>query len=122
MRPADSRSRLYRFLTGNGGSDRFVLTNGDGPDTITDFHVAASGGDILDISDVLAGAQITSAQFTGHEADYLNFEVSGGHTIISLDLDGAGAGTDQQQVVTLQNVTTDLNTLLVTNHQIDYTP
>ncbi|HCZ47676.1 MAG TPA: hypothetical protein DCZ11_01565, partial [Gammaproteobacteria bacterium] len=56
-------------LTGGLGgpdstSDRFVFQRGDvgqGVDTITDFTVAtpASGGDVLDISDLLAGAGIS---------------------------------------------------------------
>lgn len=115
-------------LTGGTGgadttSDRFVFQHGDvghGVDTITDFHVAAvaSGGDVLDISDLLAGAGITPVQFTGNESDYLDV-TSGVNTTIAFDADGAGAGA-AVQIATLQNVNTTLATL-IGNGQIDST-
>jgi T1SS-143 domain-containing protein len=107
-------------MTGNAGSDRFILTNGDGVDTIKDFTVAASGGDVLDIGDILAGAQITTAQFQAAPGSYLIFDTTTqpGSTIVKLDVDGAGAGTTTQTVVTLEGTVTNLNTLL-TNQQID---
>ncbi|ANX03190.1 retention module-containing protein [Immundisolibacter cernigliae] len=115
-------------LTGGSGgpdstSDRFVFQRGDvgrGVDTITDFTVAplASGGDVLDISDLLAGAGITPAQFTDHESDYL-VVASGANTTIAFDATG-GDHADAVQIATLQNVTTTLDTL-ITNGQIDHT-
>ena len=115
-------------LTGGLGgpdatSDRFVFQRGDvghGVDTITDFHVAAvaSGGDVLDISDLLAGAGITPVQFTDHESDFL-VVTSGTNTTIAFDADGAGAGA-AVQIATLQNVNTTLDTL-IGNGQIDHT-
>ena len=109
-------------LTGGAGADKFVMTNTDGPDTITDFTVAQ--GDILDISDVLAGAQITPEQFAALPGSYLTFEQSGSDTIVKLDLDGAGAGAATLTVATLQGVTAatlDVSTLIGSG-QIDYTP
>jgi Ca2+-binding RTX toxin-like protein len=110
-------------LTGGAGADRFVLTNGDGPDLITDFSVAE--GDILDISDVLAGAEITAAEFALTPGSFLSFVDAGdGNTNVILDLDGAGGGVSTQLVATLENVsagTLDIATLIGSG-QIDYTP
>jgi Ca2+-binding RTX toxin-like protein len=116
-------------LTGGIGgadsvSDRFVFQRGDvghGVDTITDFKVAAlgSGGDVLDISDLLTGAGITPTTFDGNPASYL-VVTAGANTTIAFDADGAGVGA-AVQIATLQNVNTTLNTLLA-NGQIDATP
>ena len=109
-------------LTGGLGADRFVLTNGDGPDLITDFSVAQ--GDILDISDVLAGAEITAAEFVLLPGSFLSFVQDGSNTNVVLDLDGAGGSTTTQTIATLTGVTAatlDIATLIVSG-QIDYTP
>jgi len=108
-------------LTGNAGADHFVLTNGDGPDVITDFTVAQ--GDVLDISDVLAGAQITASQFAASPGSFLSFVQSGTATNVILDLDGVPGGATQV-VATLQNTdATTMNlTTLIGSGQIDYTP
>jgi Ca2+-binding RTX toxin-like protein len=108
-------------LTGGLGADRFVLTNGDGPDIITDFTVAQ--GDILDISDVLAGAEITAAEFFASPGSFLSFVQSGTDTNVVLDLDGAVGGTTQV-IATLEDVsaaTLNIETLIGSG-QIDYTP
>jgi Ca2+-binding RTX toxin-like protein len=108
-------------LTGGSGADRFVLTNGDGPDLITDFTVAQ--GDVLDISDVLAGAEITAAEFASSPGSFLSFVQNGLNTNVVLDLDGVAGGTTQV-IATLQNTpaaSLDIATLIGTG-QIDYTP
>ena len=111
------------ILTGGDDSDIFVFHSeelGTGVDTITDFQVAApaAGGDVLDISDLLAGAGITSAQFAGNEANYL-VVTSGANTTIAFDANG-GDHADAVQIATLQNVNTTLGTL-IGNGQIDHT-
>jgi Ca2+-binding RTX toxin-like protein len=108
-------------LTGGLGADRFVLTNGDGPDLITDFSVVQ--GDILDISDVLAGAEITAAEFALSPGSFLSFVQSGDDTNVVLDLDGVVGGATQV-IATLQDTpvaSLDIATLIGSG-QIDYTP
>jgi Ca2+-binding RTX toxin-like protein len=106
-------------LTGGAASDRFVFRVGDGiSDVITDFNAStlASGGDILDISDLLIGFTTSSA------AQFIQLIESGGNTTVSVDRDGAASGFAFQDVFVLQGVTgLNLNTLL-TQGNIDPTP
>jgi len=118
-------------LIGGSGVDRFVMTNGDGPDIITDFTLGnlnpvngavSANADILDISDVLAGAEITAAEFASSPGSFITFVQSGSDTNVVLDLDGVAGGATHV-VATLQNTTAtnfDINTL-IGNGQIDYT-
>lgn len=98
------------ILTGGLGSDTFVYDKGDlnkvnMGDTITDFTVAPvrSGGDVLDIHDLLDGAKGLSGAENGKlgnlvSGGYLKFEVQGHNTDgtttvkLSVDLDGEGKG------------------------------
>jgi VCBS repeat-containing protein len=116
------------ILNGGDGSDIFVFSAAasNGVDTITDFNKAAtaSGGDILDITDLLSGASVTVAQFTGNEGAFLQLESDGnGNTKVMFDANGnTGGHTDAVQVATLNGVTgvdsaTLLNQLL-TNGEI----
>jgi Ca2+-binding RTX toxin-like protein len=108
-------------LTVDADSDAFVFQFSDlgtGSDTIMDFHVGSpnSGGDVLDISDLLDGSGVTPTQFDSAPSDFLTVTAAGGNTTVSFDADGAG-GNGAVQIATLQGVTTDLTTLL-TNDQI----
>jgi Ca2+-binding RTX toxin-like protein len=88
-------------LIGGAGSDTFKWSLGEtGADKITDFNLApvASGGDVLDLSDLLTGEH---ANATSLDA-YLNFSANGsGQTVITVDAN-AGGGTGQS--ITLENV------------------
>jgi Ca2+-binding RTX toxin-like protein len=95
------------ILTGGSGSDTFkfstVATNGK--DAITDFTIGStgSGGDVLDIAELLSGAGKTSSDFTGNPGGYLYFQSAGATTTeVVFDADGSGSGG--QVVATLQNV------------------
>ena len=119
-------------LTGGAGSD--ILTGGDGNDTltggtgplgdtttdtfkwslgdtgsdkITDFKLGpvASGGDVLDLKDLLDGEHATAASLDG----YLDFHADGGgKTVIDVHVDGV-PGVPAQSI-TLDNVVfTDSN-------------
>ncbi len=87
-------------LTGGLGSDTFRWDFADrgtvgkpAVDTITDFNTAAkaSGGDVLDLRDLLQGENHTSG--AGNLANYLHFEKVGGDTLVHISSGGAyGSG------------------------------
>src|SRR6185295_5122573 len=105
-------------LIGGTGSDTYVfkgpLSAADS-DTITGFTVAApgSGGDVLDVHDVLPVAAQGHTD-VGTLGAYINVASGGGNTTVSIDADGAG-GVAPVLVVTLQGVTTTLAQLLSNN-------
>ncbi|MBM9889984.1 MULTISPECIES: retention module-containing protein [Deefgea] len=110
------------ILNGGDGSDLFVFStvSNNGKDTIQDFTVAAkaSGGDVLDITDLLSGAGVSTASFDANEGAFLQFTAgaNSGEIKVMFDADGAGAGS-AVQVATLTGMgatdpTTLLNTLL----------
>jgi Ca2+-binding RTX toxin-like protein len=127
-------------LTGGAGHDVFLWevnandgTGGNGVDTIADFTVSAdpanANADKLDLSALLIGYQADAngpAHYVNGVAtidagdnirDYLSVSNAGGNTIVSIDRDGAGGAYGMETLVTLTNVTTNLETLLA-NHQI----
>lgn len=96
-------------LTGGAGSDTFRwqlsdrgITGQPAVDTITDFDplAAKSGGDVLDLRDLLQGEAGTS-----NLQNYLDFTVTGGNTVLRISSTGgftggtySAAATDQQIV------------------------
>ena len=96
-------------MTGGAGSDTFVFQIGklgSGTDTITDFTVAnpASGGDVLNVHDLLTGTP-TSANLGG----YLQFTVNGNGTVtLGVDANGATGGSSYVNLatVTMTGITT----------------
>lgn len=94
-------------LTGNAGSDtfRFHFTNA-GTDTITDFDAVQAvglGGDVLDISYLLDGANANTL------TQFVNLVDNAGKLQINIDANGDGSGTDVS--VTLANIAwTDAST------------
>lgn len=90
------------WLTGGLGSDTFRWSLADkgtagspAVDTITDFDTAtqASGGDVLDLRDLLQG------ETAGSLADYLHFEKVGSDTLVHIKSAGALGGEDQTVVL-----------------------
>jgi Ca2+-binding RTX toxin-like protein len=84
-------------LTGNAGADTFKWNLADaGPagtpvsDTITDFNSAAyaSGGDRLDLRDLLQGEGVTASALDA----YLHFEKVGSDTVVHISSAGGQAG------------------------------
>ncbi len=66
-------------------------------DTILNFSTAAagtsfSGGDVLDLRDLLQGEHVGANNGAGNLADYLHFVVSGGSTLIHISHTGGFAG------------------------------
>jgi Ca2+-binding RTX toxin-like protein len=95
-------------MTGGTGADVFSWSLADrgavgtpATDTITDFNTAvpASGGDILDLRDLLVGETHTGAT-AGNLANYLHFSYAGGNTTINVQSQTAGV----DEVITLQGV------------------
>ena len=100
-------------LFGLGGSDTFVFMASDGPgiDSIQGFSSAipVSGGDILDVSDLLIGY----APNVSTMSDFVQSHESAGSTIVSVDRDGSGLAYASEDIMTLVGVTgMDLNNLL----------
>ena len=106
-------------LTGGVGNDTYKYNAAnEGADTINGFIVgnpsSNANADVLDISELLAGAGISQATFLASPAAYLQVTPSG-NTTISFDSDGGGSVSSPVLLVTLQGVNVDLATLLTNN-------
>ncbi len=82
----------HDILTGGAGANTFVFTHAEAAsagnsDTITDFK-AGAGGDVLDISDVLAGHMVNAAN-----VDSFVHLASDGHGGVLVSVNASGAGT-----------------------------
>ena len=93
------------LLLGDGESDTIAFSDlADAGDTVTGFDASApgSGGDVIDLADLLAGLGYD------HGVDDINAWLTlvdgGTDTTLNVDLDGAGGGTDNVDLVTLQGV------------------
>lgn len=102
-------------MFGGGGSDVFAWHFGDrgasgaeadrASDTLMDFdaHAPSAGGDVLDLRDLLQGEN--TAGGTGNLDHYLQFDTSGGNTVIKVAPTGdfvpgdAASGTASQHIV-----------------------
>jgi len=104
------------FLIGGAGSDTFKWSLADqgtpatpASDQITDFNIdsAGSGGDILDLRDLLVDESHIGTD-PGTLDDYLHFEYNGSDTIVHVSTSGGFAAgyvsTAQDQVITLSGV------------------
>jgi VCBS repeat-containing protein len=84
------------LLTGGTGEDVFLWELGDAgsgaTDTITDFTQGA-GGDVLDLKELL------QSEDSSNLSEYLNFSWDNSDTTITIDVDGAGLGIEQQTIV-----------------------
>jgi Ca2+-binding RTX toxin-like protein len=100
---SDTDTFLWRSGDQGTGSNGVNLET----DTITDFFVdsTSSDGDILDLSQHLIGAT------TDAITNYVSLTESAGNTLLSIDINGDGSGTDFN--VQLNGVTgTDINTII----------
>jgi len=84
-------------LTGGAGNDVFRWEFGDhgtagtpNVDTITDFSSVAGNKDVLDLRDLLSGANHDGTQ-PGNIANYLHFDLSGSDTVIHISSTGGFA-------------------------------
>jgi VCBS repeat-containing protein len=91
-------------LSGGSGADTFMwLLDGQvgsvAGDTINDFKVAEY--DVLDLKELLVGEHSgTDGTFTYNLGDYLTFAMSGGDTVLTIDVNGTAAAADTTQVIT----------------------
>jgi Ca2+-binding RTX toxin-like protein len=104
------------MLTGGLGVDTFKWGFADAGtpgapavDQVTDFNSAnpSTGGDILDLRDLLVGESHSGA-LPGNLDDFLHFEKSGLDTVVHVSTTGGFAGgynaAVENQTITLQNV------------------
>lgn len=93
-------------LTGGSGIDLFLRhALNEGRDVITDFQ-SGTGGDVLDISDMLLG-------FTaGNEAQFVQCVASGNSTILRVDANGAAGGAHFSDVFIIGSGNFSLSTLI----------
>ncbi len=124
----------------NGGHDALLYTllsatadGGNGADTVNGFKIgtweATANSDRIDLKALLTGytadangaahyingvATMDAGETIGN---YLTVSQSGSNTILSIDRDGSGSTYASTQLLTLNNVTTDLEKLMA-NHQI----
>ncbi len=103
-------------MNGGTGSDTFIWKLADrgtpgtpATDTITAFNTAApgSGGDILDLRDLLVG-ELHSGSAVANLSNYLQFQLSGANTVVHVSSTG-GFSTgyvagNEDQTITLQGV------------------
>ncbi|MFJ7142591.1 Ig-like domain-containing protein [Pseudomonas protegens] len=119
---------LYRVLAGASANN----TGGNGSDTVNGFKVGTWEGtpdtQRLDVHELLVGYTgdgsatyqnnvATLGAGAGNIASFLQVTQSGANTVIAMDRDGAGTSYSSATLATLQNVHTDLATLLA-NHQL----
>ncbi|MFG0874656.1 type I secretion C-terminal target domain-containing protein, partial [Aeromonas media] len=110
-------------LTGGGGSDTFKWINGDADgstDSITDFTLgtAASGGDVLDLSDMLVDVPDSNSTDDLATAldDYLKFD-SAANTL-TIDTNGSTMGGEQLTIQFQGSLDLDVNGPGTSNHDI----
>jgi len=81
------------ILVGGSGNDTFKWQAGEtGTDIIADW---STGSDILDLSELLQGETIATLDY------FLDFSynASPSKTMLTIDVDGSGSGTDEQIIV-----------------------
>jgi Ca2+-binding RTX toxin-like protein len=104
-------------LTGGAGADVFKWTLADAgtvgspaADTVTDFNTAAraSGGDVLDLRDLLQGESSGTLLGQDNLSNFLHFEKSGSNTIVHVSTTGGFASgfnsAQDVQTITLAGV------------------
>lgn len=114
--------------------DAANATGGNGADTVNGFKVGTydgtPGSDRIDLANLLSGYAgdadgaarylngIATIDAGDAIADYVRVTVSGNNTVISIDRDGLGTDYDFTDVVTLNDVQTNLATLLANNQLV----
>jgi VCBS repeat-containing protein len=108
-------------LTGGSGSDTYKFVgplDASNADTVIGFTVAApaSGGDVLDLHDVLPVAAQGHTDLATLQT-YVSVQTVGSNTVVNVDADGAG-GNAPVTVVTLQGITGVTLQQLLNNNEV----
>nr|WP_162247056.1 type I secretion C-terminal target domain-containing protein [Rhizobacter sp. Root404] len=92
----DTASNTFAWAFGDQGTTSTLAV-----DTITDFNKAAasSGGDVLDLRDLLIGEYHNAFQPNGNLTDFLHFTTSAGTTTIEVKSHGVGTSSADEKIV-----------------------
>jgi len=89
------------FLNGGAGSDTYDFNMlEEAGDTVSGF-TAGTGGDVLDIADLLAFSTNYPGDTGDLLADYVRVEASGSNGLLQIDTDGSAGGGNWQTLATL---------------------
>lgn len=88
-------------VTGGKGADNFVISFKDAMDTVTDFTISEK--DVLSIENTLFSKSFAKDEIQSAIEDFVCARTVGNDTIISIDVDGKGAGK-AIDIALLQNV------------------
>ncbi|NQV22095.1 MAG: type I secretion C-terminal target domain-containing protein [Rhodospirillales bacterium] len=97
-------------LTGAGGTDRFVADTAGAVATITDFSTA--GGEVLNIAALLTGYSGSEAIADFVQIAQVDSDTDGSTDDLSIRVDADGVGGDYVEAVVMENVSSDLTTLI----------
>ncbi|MFW2074510.1 type I secretion C-terminal target domain-containing protein [Acinetobacter gerneri] len=116
---------------GSATNFRYSATGGNGSDVVNGFHVGSIAtdieADIIDLHEILDGYKGTPSLYTDSDgvkldissSDLLNFiDVSSDGTNTTISVDRDGTGQNFTTLITLNNVDTDLITLLMNNQLV----
>lgn len=130
------------FYLSNGGHDTLLYNNlidtdnsgGNGTDMVFDFSLGmyeiTADADCIDISSLLKGYigdadgaahyinDVATIDIGDNIGDYVQVTQSGADTLIAIDRDGTGSSYEPTTIATLQDVNTDLATLLANNQLV----
>ena len=84
---------------------------------VKDFTLG-SGGDVLNVHDVLQGTGVQGNTDATTLGAYLKVDTVGSNTVISVDMDGSGTGSAPVAVATLEGVSGITLQQLLANNQI----
>jgi Ca2+-binding RTX toxin-like protein len=102
-------NRASITISGGAGQDRYTITyvSADRDCVVSDFAVG-SGGDLIDVSDLLIDSGARYNSYTGGNPfaqGVLRLEQSGADTLLQWDADGPGSSTGWVTALVLQNFT-----------------
>ncbi|MDL2329029.1 Ig-like domain-containing protein [Desulfosarcina sp. OttesenSCG-928-A07] len=111
----NTNTLVYRLL------NETDATGGNGHDQVTGFTVGLfgsdTGADRIDLGELLSGSGLNADSDIDAVSQYVGVKSDGTHTTLQVDLDGSGGTFAMTDIITLNDVNTDLTTLLA-NQQL----